>query len=72
MPTLPPTEQRHPLSLLLDSLSTIEMVRLMNYLDAQVPQVVAEALPEIAQTIELITATLAGAFFIKALARVGV
>jgi len=55
---LPPTEQRNPLSATLDGLSTIEMVRLMNRLDATIPVVIAEVLPQIAQTIDQITATL--------------
>jgi len=55
---LPPTEQRNPLSNRLDQLSTIEMVTLMNQLDAQVPQVIAGVLPQIAQVVDEITATL--------------
>ncbi len=57
---LPPTEQRNPLSNDLDRLSTLEMLRLMNRLDAQVPLVIAEALPQIAQVVEMVTTTLAG------------
>lgn len=56
---LPPTEQRNPLSTDLDQLSTIELLRLMNRLDAQVPLVIAEALPLIAQVADQMTATLA-------------
>ena len=41
---LPPTEQRHPLSTLLDQMPTLAMVRLMNQLDATVPLVIAEVL----------------------------
>lgn len=59
MSSLPPTEQRNPLSIALDRLSTLEMVRLMNHLDATIPLVIAEALPQIAQTVDTITATLA-------------
>lgn len=59
MSSLPPTEQRNPLSISLDSLPTLEMVRLMNRLDATIPLVIAEALPQIAQTIDAITVTLA-------------
>lgn len=59
MSSLPPTEQRNPLSMTLDSLPTIEMVRLMNRLDATIPLVIAEALPQIAQAVDAITATLA-------------
>lgn len=59
MALLPPTEQRNPLSTELDGLATLEMVRLMNRLDATIPAVIAETIPQIAQTIEQITATLA-------------
>jgi N-acetylmuramic acid 6-phosphate etherase len=57
---LPPTEQRHPLSNDLDGLSTLEIVRLMNRLDAQVPLVIAEALPQIAQVVDMVTKTIEG------------
>ena len=57
-PELPPTEQRHPLSMSLDRLSTLEMLRLMNQLDAQVPLVIAEALPQITAVVNLAVATL--------------
>src|SRR5256885_2535617 len=56
--SLPPTEQRNPLSTELDQLDTLEMLRLMNRQDAQVALVIAEALPRLAQVVELITATL--------------
>lgn len=59
MRALPPTEQRNPLSTDLDELSTIEMLRLMNRLDATIPTVIAEALPQLAQTVDHITAILA-------------
>ncbi|MFN8493623.1 MAG: N-acetylmuramic acid 6-phosphate etherase [Caldilineaceae bacterium] len=55
---LPPTEQRNPLSNRLDQLSTISLVALMNQLDAQVPQVIAGVLPQIAEVIDQITAAL--------------
>lgn len=55
----PPTEQRNPLSAELDKLATLEMVRLLNRLDATIPAVIAETLPQIAQTIDQITTTLA-------------
>jgi N-acetylmuramic acid 6-phosphate etherase len=57
--TLPPTEQPNPLSATLDALDTLEMVRLMNRLDAAVPLAVAEALPQIAQVVDQATAVLA-------------
>ena len=55
---LPPTEQSNPLSSELDRLSTAEMVRLMNRLDATIPVIVAEVLPQIAQAVDQITLTL--------------
>lgn len=57
--SLPPTEQRNPLSANLDDLSTLEILRLFNRLDATVPVAVAEALPQIAQVVDQATATLA-------------
>lgn len=57
--TLPPTEQRHPLSAEFDHSSTLEMVRLMNQLDATIPVAIAEVLPQIAQGIDAIVATIA-------------
>lgn len=56
---LPPTEQPNPLSTALDSLPTIAMVRLMNQLDATIPAVIAEVLPQIAQAVDQIAAALA-------------
>ncbi|MCB0063372.1 MAG: N-acetylmuramic acid 6-phosphate etherase [Caldilineaceae bacterium] len=56
---LAPTEQRHPLSMGLDELSTLEMVRLMNQLDATIAPAIAEVLPQIAATVDRITETLA-------------
>ncbi len=43
----------------LDRLPTLELVQLMNQLDATIPLVVAQALPQIAQTVDAIAATLA-------------
>ena len=59
MRALPPTEQRNPLSSELDQLSTLDLLRLMNRLDATIPAIIAEALPHIAQTVDQITTTLA-------------
>ena len=59
MKALPPTEQRNPLSTDMDELPTLELLRLMNRLDATIPVIIAEALPPIAQTVEQITTTLA-------------
>ncbi|MBX3012919.1 MAG: N-acetylmuramic acid 6-phosphate etherase [Caldilineaceae bacterium] len=56
--SLPPTEQRNPASTDLDSLSTLAMVRLMNRQDATIPAVIAEVLPQIAQAVDQIAATL--------------
>jgi N-acetylmuramic acid 6-phosphate etherase len=57
---LPPTEQRNPLSMALDGLPTLAMVRLMNQLDATIPTVIAEALPPIAQAVDALVATIDG------------
>ncbi len=58
MSQLPPTEARNPLSEQLDNLPTLELLRLINRLDATIPLVIAEALPQIAATVEQATATL--------------
>lgn len=55
----PPTEQRNPLSTDLDTLSTLEMLRLMNRLDATIPTVIAECLLVIAKTVDQISTSLA-------------
>lgn len=52
LPTNATTEQRNPASSHFDQLSTVEMVRLMNREDAQVPLAVAEAAPQIAQAVD--------------------
>jgi len=54
---VPPTEQRHPMSMAFDQMPTLTMVRLMNQLDATIPVVVAEALPRIAQTVDAVVRT---------------
>jgi N-acetylmuramic acid 6-phosphate etherase len=54
-PSLPPTEARNPLSAGLDGLATLEMLRLINRLDATIPSVIAEVLPQIAQVVDLAT-----------------
>ncbi len=56
---LPPTEQRNPLSQNLDALSALDMARLINRLDADVPLAVAECLPQIARVIERVSDVLA-------------
>ncbi len=55
---LPQTEQRNPASAAIDTLSTLDICRLINRQDAQVPLAVAEALPQIAQAVDLIVAGL--------------
>jgi N-acetylmuramic acid 6-phosphate etherase len=58
---IPPlTELRNPLSVAIDTLPTLEVCRLINRQDAGVPIAVAEALPAIAQAVDLMVATLAG------------
>lgn len=57
-PTLPTTERRNPLSAELDKLPTLEMVRLMNRLDAGVPLAIAEVLPQIATTVDAMSGAL--------------
>jgi N-acetylmuramic acid 6-phosphate etherase len=52
------TEQRNPLSADLDQLATLDLVRLINRQDATVALAVAEVLPQIAQTVDQIVATL--------------
>ncbi|MEZ4710437.1 MAG: N-acetylmuramic acid 6-phosphate etherase [Caldilineaceae bacterium] len=56
---LPTTESRNPLSMGLDGLSTLHMVQLMNQQDATVPVAIAQVLPQIAQTVEIMAAALA-------------
>ena len=48
------TEQRNPRTTDIDRLSTLEMLQRMNAEDATVPAAVAQALPAIAQAVELI------------------
>ncbi|MCC6168333.1 MAG: N-acetylmuramic acid 6-phosphate etherase [Caldilineaceae bacterium] len=55
---LPQTEQRNPASAAIDTLPTLEICRLINRQDAQVPLAVAEALPQIAQAVDLVAAAL--------------
>lgn len=57
--TLPLTESRNPASLTIDTLDTIEICRLINRQDAQIPSAVAEVLPQIAQAVDRIHAALA-------------
>ena len=54
----PLTEQRNPVSAALDTLPTLEICRLINRQDAIVPVAVAEALPQIAQAVDLMVSTL--------------
>ena len=50
------TEQRNPNSMHVDSLSALEIVRLMNEEDKQVPLAIEKCLPQIAQAVERIVA----------------
>ena len=50
------TEQRNPNSMHVDSLSALEIVRLMNEEDKQVPLAIEKCLPQIAQAVECIVA----------------
>src|SRR5512132_448313 len=52
------TEQRNPDSLSIDSVSTEEMLRIMNAEDAKVPAAVAAAIPQVAAAIDRIAAAL--------------
>jgi N-acetylmuramic acid 6-phosphate etherase len=51
---LPQTEQRNPASAVIDTLSSLDICRLINRQDAQVPLAVAESLPQIARAVDLI------------------
>jgi N-acetylmuramic acid 6-phosphate etherase len=55
---LPPTERRNPLSAELDALPTLDLLRLMNRLDAAIPAAVAEALPHIGALVDQAAAVL--------------
>ncbi len=46
------SETRHPDSMALDSLSTLEMVRLFNQQDKLVPEAIASELPAVAAAID--------------------
>ncbi len=48
------TEQRNPRTMHIDTLSTLEMVRLINSEDQLVAQAVAQVVPEIAQAVDII------------------
>ncbi len=48
------TEERNPQTMDIDRLSTLEILQLMNAEDATVPTAVAQALPAIAQAVEMI------------------
>jgi N-acetylmuramic acid 6-phosphate etherase len=54
MSELPATEQRNPASARLDEMSTGDIVRLMNEEDRKVPEAVGEALPRIAEAVDLL------------------
>ena len=48
------TEQRNPRTMQIDTLSTLEMVRLINEEDHRVAEAVAQVLPEIARSVDII------------------
>jgi N-acetylmuramic acid 6-phosphate etherase len=54
MSQLPATEQRNPASAQLDEMPTGDIVRLMNEEDRKVPEAVGEALPRIAEAVDLL------------------
>ncbi len=57
MDKLPTTEQQNPNSLRLDEMSVQEVLHLMNEEDRKVPEAIAEALPSIAEAVELLVGT---------------
>ena len=52
---LPATEKRNPASEHIDTLSTLDMVALMNAADSEVHQAVSKVLPRLAEAIDLIS-----------------
>lgn len=50
------TEKRNPATLELDTMTALEIARVMNQEDRKVPQAIEEALPQIARTIEAVEA----------------
>nr|BFE73833.1 hypothetical protein GCM10020092_071340 [Actinoplanes digitatis] len=54
------TEQRNPRSASIDRMSTLDLLRLINAEDRQVPVAVADVLPALAAAVELAVAALAG------------
>ena len=48
-----PTEERHPDTEAIDSMSTLELVQTINIEDARVPTAVAQVLPELAVAVDL-------------------
>ncbi len=52
------TESRNPASEVIDTLSTLEMLKVINAEDKKVPEAVAKALPEIAQAVDVIAKAL--------------
>ncbi len=53
------TERRHPATKNLDTISTLEMVSVMNREDARVPRAIKRVLPEIAKAVDVTAACLA-------------
>ena len=60
MPVESPTERRHPGTVDLDQLPTIDLLRLINREDALVAPAVEAALPQLATAVELAVAALSG------------
>jgi N-acetylmuramic acid 6-phosphate etherase len=55
-----PTEGRNPRTLDIDMLPTLEVLRLINAEDERVPHAVAQALPQVAEAVDLAVETLRG------------
>jgi len=55
-----PTEQRNPASELIDTLSTPEVLRLINHEDLRAPQAVTERLAELGEVVDAMVAALSG------------
>jgi N-acetylmuramic acid 6-phosphate etherase len=57
-PSCPPTEERNPRTTTIDTLSTLDVLRLINAEDATVPAAVSAALPSLAAAVDLGVAAL--------------
>jgi N-acetylmuramic acid 6-phosphate etherase len=54
----PPTEERNPHTVMIDRLSTFEVLHLINAEDVKVPMAVGKVLPQLAEAVDLVVATL--------------